>query len=45
MARADQEFYLLLAHSEELLNDEGVMLSYDVNSSENPSLPFWIQFR
>ena len=33
MAKADQEFYLLLAHYEGLINDEEVMLLYDVNSS------------
>ena len=32
MARADQVFYLL--------NDEEVMLLYDVNGSKNLSLPF-----
>ena len=45
MARADQEFCLLLAHYEGLivmlLYDEEVMLLYDVNSSKNLSLPFW----
>ena len=41
MARADQEFHLLLAHYEWLINDEEVMLLYHVNSSENLSLPFW----
>ena len=35
MAKADQEFYLLLAHYEGLINDEEVMLLYDVNSSKN----------
>ena len=41
MARADQEFCLLLADYEGLINDEEVMLLYDVNSSKNLSLPFW----
>ena len=41
MVRADQEFCLLLAHYEGLINDEEVMLLYNVNSSKNLSLPFW----
>ena len=40
MAKADQEFYLLLAHYEGLINDEEVMLLYDVNSSKN-LIPSW----
>ena len=40
MTIADQEFYLLFAHYEELINDEEVMLLYDVNSSKNLSVSF-----
>ena len=41
MAKADQEFCLLLAHYEGLTSHEEVMLLYDVNSSKNLTLPFW----
>ena len=41
MTRTDQDFCLLLAHYEGLINDEEFMLLYDVNSSKNLSLPFW----
>ena len=40
MARADREFYMLLANYEGLINDDKVMLLYDVNCSKNLNLPF-----
>ena len=41
MARADQEFFLLLALYKGLINDEEVILLYYVNSSKNLILAFW----
>ena len=32
---------LLLAHSEELINDEELLLLYDLNTSNNLDLPYW----
>jgi len=32
---------LLLAHSENFLDDEEFLLLYDINSSKNPDFPYW----
>ena len=32
---------LLLAHSENLINDEDLVLLYDLNTSKNIDLPYW----
>lgn len=33
---------LLLSHSENLINDEEMLLLYDLNKSKNPEIPFWL---
>ena len=33
--------FLLLAHSENLINDEDLVLLYDLNTSRNIDLPYW----
>ena len=32
---------LLLAHSENVINDEDLVLLYDLNTSKNINLPYW----